>query len=105
MAHPPPDVSPQRPREWPRPGLRGGGYDDDDVRRGGDERPRPHFHLVGEVIGDVIDGVPGLMARAAYLYQALRDESIDHHYILEHSEDMPEFTGWKWGTRPRRRGV
>jgi xylulose-5-phosphate/fructose-6-phosphate phosphoketolase len=52
------------------------------------------FHLVG----DVIDRVPGLGSRAAYLKQALRDKLIEHkQYIRRYGEDMPEVSGWKWG--------
>jgi xylulose-5-phosphate/fructose-6-phosphate phosphoketolase len=52
------------------------------------------FHLVG----DVIDRLPQLGSRAAYLKQALRDELIAHdHYIRAHGDDMPEVTGWRWG--------
>ena len=60
------------------------------------------FHLVG----DVIDRVPGLGARAAYVKKWLRDRLSDHHaYILEHGEDPPEITDWRWpGKRvPKRR--
>jgi xylulose-5-phosphate/fructose-6-phosphate phosphoketolase len=52
------------------------------------------FHLVG----DVIDRVPKLGARAAYAKQAIRDALIDHkEYIYEHGEDAPEISGWTWG--------
>jgi xylulose-5-phosphate/fructose-6-phosphate phosphoketolase len=52
------------------------------------------FHLVG----DVIDRVPQLGAKAAYLKQAVRDKRIEHtQYITEHGEDMPEVRNWKWG--------
>ncbi len=52
------------------------------------------FHLVG----DVIDRVPQLGARAAYAKQAIRDKLIEHEqYIHQHGEDMPEITGWQWG--------
>src|SRR5207245_10841042 len=45
------------------------------------------FHLVG----DVIDRVPGLEPRAAYLKQWLRDKLIEHkQYIAEPGEDMEE---------------
>jgi xylulose-5-phosphate/fructose-6-phosphate phosphoketolase len=60
------------------------------------------FHLVG----DVIDRVPSLGARAAYAKQALRDKLLDHkNYIYKHGEDMPEIRDWKWTLgqdRPRR---
>ncbi|GAA0843403.1 phosphoketolase family protein [Marinobacter szutsaonensis] len=53
------------------------------------------FHLAA----DVIDRVPQLGARAAYLKQWLRDRLIEHqHYIIEHGVDMPEVTQWQWGT-------
>ncbi len=52
------------------------------------------FHLVM----DVIDRVPRLGARAAYLKQAMRDRLIEHElYIREHGEDMPEIREWRWG--------
>ncbi|WP_048497091.1 phosphoketolase family protein [Marinobacter subterrani] len=52
------------------------------------------FHLAA----DVIDRVPQLGARAAYLKQWLRDRLIDHqHYIIEHGVDMPEVIQWQWG--------
>jgi len=52
------------------------------------------FHLVG----DVIDRVPQLGAKAAYLKQGIRDKLIDHtEYIMEHGQDMPEVRNWKWG--------
>jgi xylulose-5-phosphate/fructose-6-phosphate phosphoketolase len=52
------------------------------------------FHLVG----DVIDRVPHLRAKAAYAKQAIRDKLIEHkHYIARHGEDMPEIQEWRWG--------
>jgi xylulose-5-phosphate/fructose-6-phosphate phosphoketolase len=52
------------------------------------------FHLVE----DVIDRVPALGARAAYLKQALRDKLIDHkEYIEKYGDDMPEIRDWSWG--------
>ncbi len=52
------------------------------------------FHLVG----DVIDRVPSLGARAAYAKQYLRDKLIDHKtYIRKYGQDMPEIRNWKWG--------
>jgi xylulose-5-phosphate/fructose-6-phosphate phosphoketolase len=65
------------------------------------------FHLVG----DVIDRVPALAARAAYAKQFLRDKLIEHkRYIEKHGEDMPEIRSWKWKSavarqrRARKRG-
>lgn len=52
------------------------------------------FHLVE----DVIDRVPKLGSRAAYLKQFVRDKLIDHkEYIREFGQDMPEILDWKWG--------
>jgi xylulose-5-phosphate/fructose-6-phosphate phosphoketolase len=51
------------------------------------------FHLVG----DVIDRVPSLGARAAYAKQFIRDKLIDHkNYIHKHGEDLPEIRNWTW---------
>ena len=54
------------------------------------------FHLVA----DVIDRVPQLGPRAAYVKQAIRDKLIEHkRYIAEHGEDMPEIRNWQWGAK------
>lgn len=51
------------------------------------------FHLVR----DVIERVPGLESRAAYLKQELIDKRIEHRqYITTHGEDMPEVRDWTW---------
>ncbi|HZP81259.1 MAG TPA: phosphoketolase family protein [Chthonomonadaceae bacterium] len=51
------------------------------------------YHLVM----DVIDRVPGLGPRAAYLRQYARDKRIEHRaYIVQRGEDMPEVRDWKW---------
>ncbi|HEY7164522.1 MAG TPA: phosphoketolase family protein [Candidatus Binatia bacterium] len=51
------------------------------------------FHLVG----DVIDRLPQLGARAAYVKQYLRDRLIEHKdYIRKYGEDMPDVRDWKW---------
>jgi XFP C-terminal domain len=51
------------------------------------------FHLVG----DVIDRVPHLGARAAYAKQSIRDKLLDHKtYIATCGEDMSEIRNWKW---------
>jgi xylulose-5-phosphate/fructose-6-phosphate phosphoketolase len=51
------------------------------------------FHLAG----DVIDRVPGIGPKAAYVKQYLRDKLLDHTaYVHIHGEDMPEIRNWKW---------
>ena len=51
------------------------------------------FHLVM----DVIDRVPKLGYRAAYVKQQLQDKLIEHkHYIERYGDDMPEIRDWKW---------
>ncbi len=49
------------------------------------------------LVGDVIDRVPRLRYRAAYVKQFVRDKLIAHkRYIIEHGEDMPEVRHWQW---------
>ncbi|BDI30589.1 putative phosphoketolase [Capsulimonas corticalis] len=51
------------------------------------------FHLAG----DVIDRVPSLGGKAAYLKQQLRDKLFEHKaYVREYGEDMPEIRDWTW---------
>jgi xylulose-5-phosphate/fructose-6-phosphate phosphoketolase len=51
------------------------------------------FHLVA----DVVDRVPKLGYRAAYLKQAMRDKLVAHReYIERHGQDMPEILEWEW---------
>ncbi|HTU18401.1 MAG TPA: phosphoketolase family protein [Gemmataceae bacterium] len=51
------------------------------------------FHLVE----DVVDRLPQLGSRAAYVKQAVRDKLIDHkNYIRRYGDDMPEVRDWKW---------
>jgi xylulose-5-phosphate/fructose-6-phosphate phosphoketolase len=52
------------------------------------------FHLVE----DVVDKLPNLGGKGAYLKQSMRDKLIEHkQYIDEHGEDLPEIRNWKWG--------
>jgi xylulose-5-phosphate/fructose-6-phosphate phosphoketolase len=55
------------------------------------------FHLVT----DVIDRVPGLAVRAAYVKQAMRDKRVEHRqYIERYGEDLPEVREWTWNEAP-----
>ncbi len=52
------------------------------------------FHLVQ----DVVDRLPHLGSKGAYLKQEMKDMLIKHkNYIDEHGEDLPEIRNWKWG--------
>ncbi|MBL9007179.1 MAG: phosphoketolase family protein [Myxococcales bacterium] len=54
------------------------------------------FHLVD----DVIDRVPGLSVRAAYVRQKVRNKLIEHRQcIVKTGDDMPEIRDWKWPGR------
>ena len=56
------------------------------------------FHLAV----DVIDRVPKLGTCAAYLKQNIDERPVEHKiYIREHSQEMPEIAGWRWGTGVR----
>ena len=51
------------------------------------------FHLVL----DVLDRLPQLGNRGAYLKQFLKDKLVEHKlYITHYGEDMPEIRNWKW---------
>ena len=51
------------------------------------------FHLVQ----DLIDRLPKLGDRAAYLKQEMQDKLVEHkNYIREHGMDLPEVRNWKW---------
>ena len=52
------------------------------------------FHLVQ----DVIERLPQLGDKCAYLQQEMQDKLIQHkQYIRKNGEDMPEIRNWKWG--------
>jgi len=52
------------------------------------------FHLVI----DVLDRLPHVGSKGAYLKQQMQDKLIEHKiYINKHGEDMPEIRKWKWG--------
>ncbi|MBI5200946.1 MAG: phosphoketolase, partial [Elusimicrobia bacterium] len=58
------------------------------------------YHLVG----DLVDRLPQLGARAAYIKQAMRDRLLEHkRYISKYGADVPEIAGWKWSAGPDRR--
>jgi xylulose-5-phosphate/fructose-6-phosphate phosphoketolase len=51
------------------------------------------FHLVM----DVIDRLPKLGSRGAYVKQFAQDKLVEHReYITEHGEDIPEIREWQW---------
>jgi xylulose-5-phosphate/fructose-6-phosphate phosphoketolase len=53
------------------------------------------------LVGEVINRVPSLAARAGYAKQAVRDALIEHReYITKHGEDDPRILNWRWGGRP-----
>jgi xylulose-5-phosphate/fructose-6-phosphate phosphoketolase len=51
------------------------------------------FHLAI----DVVDRVPNLGSKGAYLKQELQDKLVAHReYIDKHGQDLPEIRDWKW---------
>ena len=51
------------------------------------------FHLVQ----DVIQNLPQLGNRGAYLLQLMRDKLVEHkQYIHEVGLDLPEIRDWQW---------
>lgn len=56
------------------------------------------FHLVM----DVVDRIPHMEKRRAYVRDFVTDKLIDHkHYIREHGDDMPEIKNWKWSGKKK----
>jgi len=54
------------------------------------------FHLVQ----DVVDRLPHLGTKGAYLKQRMQDKLIEHkQYIDQHGQDLPEIRNWKWSAR------
>ncbi len=52
------------------------------------------FHLVQAMV----DRLPPLGTRGAYLKQMTQDKRSEHNqYTHKHSEDMPEIRNWTWG--------
>lgn len=50
-----------------------------------------------DLVQDVIDRLPQLENKAAYLKQEMQDKLIEHkHYIRENGLEMPEIRNWKW---------
>ena len=59
------------------------------------------FHLVQ----DVVDRLPHLGSKGAYLKQQMQDKLIEHkNYIDQHGQDLPEIRNWKWGRGETRNG-
>jgi xylulose-5-phosphate/fructose-6-phosphate phosphoketolase len=59
------------------------------------------YHLVM----DVIDRVPALGGRAAYLRQEMSDRLVEQwNYTREHGDDPPEIRDWTWPQRTARAG-
>ncbi len=54
---------------------------------------------------DVVDRVPNLGSKGAYLKQQMQDKLIEHkRYIDKHGQDLPEIRNWKWGQNGTQNG-
>jgi xylulose-5-phosphate/fructose-6-phosphate phosphoketolase len=59
------------------------------------------FHLVL----DVVNRLPDLGSKGAYLKQQMHDKLIEHkHFIDKHGQDMPEIRNWKWSQSRTQKG-
>ncbi|HKB52449.1 MAG TPA: phosphoketolase family protein, partial [Ramlibacter sp.] len=57
-----------------------------------------------DLVCDVMDRVPSVGARAAYVKQAMRDKLAEHRaWVIERGEDMPQIRGWRWSAPKARR--
>ena len=53
----------------------------------------------------MIDRVPNLGSKGAYLKQMMQDKLIEHkQYIDKHGEDLPQIRNWKWGGDEKQKG-
>jgi xylulose-5-phosphate/fructose-6-phosphate phosphoketolase len=51
-----------------------------------------------QLVQDVVDRLPHLGSKGAYLKQMARDKLVEHkQYVDLHGEDMSEVQNWKWG--------
>jgi xylulose-5-phosphate/fructose-6-phosphate phosphoketolase len=51
-----------------------------------------------DLVQDVVDRLPQLRNRMAYLKQQMQDKLIEHRqYINTYGQDMPEVRNWTWG--------
>jgi xylulose-5-phosphate/fructose-6-phosphate phosphoketolase len=49
------------------------------------------------LVMDVIERVPGLGSRCAYVKQDMREMLVEHHeYVCEHGDDLPRVKDWVW---------
>ncbi len=52
------------------------------------------------LVEDVVDRLPQLGARVAYVKQTIRGKLTEHkQYISKHGVDLPEIRNWRWGRK------